>query len=57
MVCDRYSVSDRACAAVATVDLKRYGIVRGSNTENVIDRSKPRREWQSAEKNSEKSDK
>lgn len=42
-VCDRYGLSDRSAAAVATAVLHDLGIVTIANTENVIDRSKLRR--------------
>lgn len=42
-VCDRYGLSDRSAAAVATAVLHDLGIVSTDNTKNVIDRSKLRR--------------
>ncbi|CAH1098823.1 unnamed protein product [Psylliodes chrysocephalus] len=42
-VCDRYGLSDRAAAAVATAVLHDLGIVFNANAKNVIDRSKLRR--------------
>lgn len=42
--CDRYGLSDRAAAAVASAVLQDFGIVTSENISNVIDRSKLRRE-------------
>ena len=44
MVCERYGISDRAGAAVATATLKTFGIVNESESKFIIDRSKLRRE-------------
>lgn len=40
---DRYSVSDRAGAAIASAVLQDYGIIGKDKTENIIDRHKIRR--------------
>ena len=42
--CDRYGVSDRSAAAVATAVLEDFGVVNAFDTSNVIDLSKIRRE-------------
>ena len=42
--CDRFNVSDRAGAAIATGVLKDYAIITDTETRHVIDRSKLRRE-------------
>lgn len=42
--CDRFQLSDRSGAAIATSVLKDHGIVTDDNTALVIDRSKLRRE-------------
>jgi hypothetical protein len=44
LTCDRYGVSDRAGAAIASAVLKDVGIVTETNRDKVIDRSKLRRE-------------
>lgn len=41
---DRYNISDRAGAAIATAVLVDLSVVTTSNTQNVIDRSKVRRD-------------
>jgi len=43
-VCERYNLSDRAGAAVATCDLQNIGMIDKENFSVVIDRSKLRRE-------------
>uniref|UniRef100_A0A6P7F767 Uncharacterized protein LOC114325406 n=1 Tax=Diabrotica virgifera virgifera TaxID=50390 RepID=A0A6P7F767_DIAVI len=40
---DRYAVSDRAGAAIASAVLQDYGIVNNEDTQNIIDRHKVRR--------------
>ena len=57
MVCDRYNLSDREGAAIATAALKAYEIVGGSNTENVINRIKLRGERRKCRKEMRKKDK
>ena len=42
--CDRYGVSDRSAAAIATAVLEDFGVVNAFDTSNVIDPSKIRRE-------------
>jgi hypothetical protein len=42
--CDRWGISDRSAAAVATAVLQDIGIVSENDTSNVVDRSKIRRE-------------
>ena len=44
--CERFQLSDRAGAAVATGTLVDYGYVSNKNKKNIIDRSKIRRERQ-----------
>ena len=44
--CERFGISDRAGAAIATATLKALGIATDTNKTNVIDRSKLRRERQ-----------
>ena len=46
VTCERFGISDRAGAAVATATLIAFGIVTDTNKTNVIDRSKLRRERQ-----------
>ena len=46
MVCERYEVSDRAGAAIASATLKAFGIVTKEDKRYVVDRSKLRRERQ-----------
>ena len=46
MVCERYEVSDRASAAIASATLKAFGIVTEEDERYVVDRSKLRRERQ-----------
>ena len=46
--CDRYGVSDRSAAALASSVLQDVGIITTENLSNVIDRSKVRRERQKA---------
>ena len=46
VTCERFGISDRAGAAIATATLKAFGIVTHTNKTNVIDRSKLRRERQ-----------
>ena len=46
MVCERYKVSDRAGAAIASAILKAFGIVTEEDKKYVVDRSKLRRERQ-----------
>ena len=46
MVCERYEVSDRAGAAIASATLKTFGIVTEENKRYVVDRSKLQRERQ-----------
>lgn len=43
-MCDRYAVSDRTGAAIATAVLQDFGIVANSSSVEVIDRHKLRRE-------------
>ena len=40
MVCERYEVSDRAGAAIASATLKPFGIVTEEDKKYVVDRSK-----------------
>lgn len=40
---DRYAVSDRAGAAIASAVLKDYGIISSKDSQNIIDRHKVRR--------------
>lgn len=42
--CDRYGISDRSAAAIASAVLEDFGIVTASDLSNVIDPSKIRRE-------------
>ena len=42
VTCERFGISDRAEAAIATAILKAFGIVTDTNKTNVIDRSKLR---------------
>ena len=42
--CDRYNISDRAGAAVASAALKDFGLISSDDKTNVIDRHKLRRE-------------
>ncbi|KAK5649767.1 hypothetical protein RI129_000796 [Pyrocoelia pectoralis] len=42
-ICDRYGLSDRSAAAIATAVLQDVGVVSSEDTTNVIDRSKVRR--------------
>lgn len=42
-ICDRYGLSDRSAAAIASAVLHDVGIISEDNTTNVIDRSKVRR--------------
>ena len=44
MVCERYEVSDRTGAAIASATLKAFGIVTEEDKRYVVDRSKLRRE-------------
>ena len=46
MVCERYEVSDRAGAAIASATLKAFGIVTEEDKRYVVDRSKLRSERQ-----------
>ena len=46
MTCERYDVSDRAGAAIASATLKAFGIISEADKTNVVDRSKLRRERQ-----------
>lgn len=46
MQADRFGVSDRAAAAIATATLIDVGMIKKNNTRLVIDRSKVRRERQ-----------
>ena len=46
VTCERFGISDRAGAAIATATLKAFGIVTDTNKTNAIDRSKQRRERQ-----------
>lgn len=43
-MCDRYGVSDRAAAALASAVLTDIKVVSHNNLENVIDKNKVRRE-------------
>ena len=43
-ICDRFSVSDRDGASIASAVLKDYDIIDGQNKELIIDRSKVGRE-------------
>ena len=40
MICERYEVSDRAGAAIASATLKAFGIVTEDDKRYVVDRSK-----------------
>ncbi|CAG9826869.1 unnamed protein product [Diabrotica balteata] len=42
-ICDKYGISDRSAAAVATAVLKDVGIICDSDTSKVIDKNKVRR--------------
>ena len=44
MACDRYQVPDRVPAAIASAVLKDYDIITDSDSSQVIDGSKVRRE-------------
>ena len=46
MVCERYEVSDRAGAAIASASSKAFGIVTKEDKRYVVDRSKLRKERQ-----------
>ena len=46
MVCERYEVSDRAGAAIASATLKAFEIVTEKDKRYVMDKSKLQREWQ-----------
>ena len=46
MVCERYDVSDRAGAAIASATLKAFGIVTQKDKRYVVDRSRLRRKNQ-----------
>ena len=46
MVCERYEVSDRAGATIASATLKAFGIVTKEDKRYVVDKSKLRRERQ-----------
>ena len=46
VTCERFGISDRAGAAIATATLKAFGIVTDTNKTNVIDRSELRRKRQ-----------
>ena len=46
VTCERFGISDRAGAAIATATLKAFGIVTDTNKTNVIVRSELRRERQ-----------
>ena len=46
MVCERYEVSDRAGAAIASATLKAFGIVTEEDKRSVVDRSKLQSERQ-----------
>ena len=46
MVCERYEVSGRAGAAMASATLKTFGIVTEEDKRYVVDRSQLRRERQ-----------
>ena len=46
MVCERYEVSDRVVAAIASATLKAFGIVTEKDKRYVVDRTKLRRERQ-----------
>ena len=46
VTCEKFGISDRAGAAIATATLKAFGIATDTNKTNVIDRSKLRRERQ-----------
>ena len=46
MVCERYKVSDRAGAAIASATLKAFEIVTEKDKRYVVNRSKLRRERQ-----------
>ena len=45
-MCERFDVSDRAGAAIASAVLKDFGVIDDNNVAKVIDRSKLRREGQ-----------
>lgn len=44
MVCDRYGISDRAGAAVASAVLNDFNIICDADTSKIVDRNKVRRE-------------
>ena len=44
MACDRFSVSNRAAAAIASATLKDHGHITNEDNSLIIDRSKLRRE-------------
>ena len=46
VTCERFGISDRAGAAIASATLKAFGNVTDTNKTNVTDRSKLRRERQ-----------
>ena len=46
VTCERFDISDRAGAAIATATHKAFDIVTDTNKTNIIDRSKLRRERQ-----------
>ena len=46
LMCERFNVSDRAGAAIASAVLKDFGVIDDSTLENVIDRRKLRRKRQ-----------
>ena len=50
VTCERFGISDRAGAAIATAALKAFGIVTDTNKTNVIDPSKLRRERKNIDK-------
>lgn len=45
-VCDRYLISDYARAAITTVGLTYYGVIRNADRSKVIGLHQPRDAWQ-----------
>ena len=54
VTCERFGISDRAGAAIATATLKAFGIAIDTNKTNVIDCSKLRKERQKYRGNSKR---
>ena len=42
--CDRHGIYDRSAAAIASAVLQDFGLIDENNQDNVVDRSKVRRE-------------